>query len=115
MQNELTATENKWTWGLAVTAILLSWTSIKIAMPALPQLEEVFHSSGGVKLSVTIYFMAFGLSQPFWGGIAQRIGCRKTLLVGLLVTVMGSFFAMLAFDLLGCRLWHMATAPKLKV
>lgn len=100
MNNKFTEHEQKWAFRLAFAVIILSWMSIKISMPALPMLSEVFHSPpGGVKLSVTIFFIFFALSQPIWGGIAQKIGCRPTLLVGILVSIAGSLIAMLAFDL----------------
>jgi len=100
MNNKFTEHEQKWVFGLAFAVIILSWMSIKISMPALPRLSEVFHSTpGGVKLSVTIFFIFFALSQPIWGGIAQKIGCRPTLLIGILVSIAGSLIAMLAFDL----------------
>jgi len=100
MNNKFTEHEQKWAFRLAFAVIILSWMSIKISMPALPRLAEVFHSTpGGVKLSVTVFFIFFALSQPIWGGIAQKIGCRPALLVGILVSIAGSLIAMLAFDL----------------
>jgi MFS transporter, DHA1 family, multidrug resistance protein len=100
MSNNFTEHEQKWVFGLAFAVIILSWMSIKISMPALPTLSEVFHSTpGGVKLSVTIFFVFFALSQPIWGGITQKIGCRPTLLIGILVSIAGSLIAMLAFNL----------------
>lgn len=100
MNHKFTEREQKWVFGLAFAVIILSWMSIKISMPALPRLSEVFHSTpGGVKLSVTVFFAFFALSQPIWGGIAQKIGCKPTLLVGILVSIAGSLIAMLAFDL----------------
>ncbi|MEQ9618587.1 MAG: multidrug effflux MFS transporter [Deltaproteobacteria bacterium] len=100
MSNKFTKREQKWVFGLAFAVIILSWMSIKISMPALPKLSEVFHSApGGVKLSVTIFFIFFAVSQPVWGGITQKIGCRPTLLIGILVSIAGSLIAMLAFDL----------------
>ncbi len=100
MNSKFTEHQQKWAFRLAFAVIILSWLSIKISMPALPKLAEVFHSTpGGVKLSVTLFFVFFALSQPIWGGIAQKIGCRPTLLVGVLVSIVGSLIAMLAFDL----------------
>jgi MFS transporter, DHA1 family, multidrug resistance protein len=100
MNNNFTEHEQKWVFGLAFAVIILSWMSIKISMPALPKLSEVFHSTpGGVKVSVTIFFVFFALSQPIWGGITQKIGCRPTLLIGILVSIAGSLIAMLAFNL----------------
>lgn len=100
MDNKFTEHQQKWAFRLAFAVIILSWMSIKISMPALPILAEVFHSTpGGVKLSVTVFFLFFALSQPIWGGIAQKIGCRPTLLIGVFVSIVGSLIAMLAFDL----------------
>ncbi|TFG75921.1 MAG: hypothetical protein E4H21_07630 [Thermodesulfobacteriales bacterium] len=65
MSSNFTKHEQKWAFRLAFAVIILSWMSIKISMPALPILSEVFHSTpGGVKLSVTIFFIFFALSQP---------------------------------------------------
>lgn len=100
MDNKFTKHEQKWAFRLAFAVIILSWMSIKISMPALPRLSEVFHSTpGGVKLSVTLFFIFFALSQPIWGAVAQKVGCRPTLLIGILVSIVGSLIAMLAFDL----------------
>ncbi len=100
MNNKFTEHQQKWAFRLAFAVIILSWMSIKISMPALPKLSEVFHSTtAGVQLSVTVFFIFFALSQPIWGGIAQKIGCRPTLLIGILVSIAGSLIAMLAFDL----------------
>ncbi len=100
MNHTFTQHQEKWAFRLAFAVIILSWLSIKISMPALPILSEVFHSTpSGVKLSVTLFFVFFALSQPIWGGIAQKIGCRPTLLVGVMVSIVGSVIAMLAFDL----------------
>lgn len=100
MSNKFSKNQQKWAFILAFAVIILSWLSIKISMPALPILSEVFHStSDGVKLSVTIFFIFFAFSQPIWGGFAQKIGTRPTLLIGMLVSILGSIIAMLSFDL----------------
>ena len=91
MKNKFTESEKRWVFGLVFAVIILSWISIQISMPALPRLSDVFHSNpGGVKLSVTIFFVFFALSQPIWGGISQKIGCRPILLIGILITIVGS-------------------------
>ncbi|MEM7009344.1 MAG: MFS transporter, partial [Thermodesulfobacteriota bacterium] len=100
MGDNFTEHQQKWAFRLSFAVIILSWLSIKISMPALPKLSEVFDSSTqGVQLSVTIFFVFFALSQPIWGGIGQKIGCRPTLLIGVIISIIGSLIAMLAFDL----------------
>jgi len=100
MDSKFTELQQRWAFRLSFAVIILSWLSIKISMPALPMLSEVFHSTtAGVQLSVTIFFIFYAFSQPIWGGLGQKIGCRPTLLIGLLISILGSLMAMLAFDL----------------
>ena len=94
-----TASERRRVFWLVLVLIPLSWTSIKIVLPALPELGNVFHSTAGVKLSVSLYLIFFACSQPVWGGIIQKTSCRQTLFYSLVVTMTGSLIAMSSFNL----------------
>jgi len=94
-----TASERRRVFWLVLVLIPLSWTSIKIVLPALPALGNLFHSTAGVKLSVSLYLIFFACSQPVWGGIVQKTSCRQTLFYSLFVTMTGTLIAMSSFNL----------------
>ncbi len=92
--------ESERVFWLMFALAVLSWVSIKMVLPALPGLADALHtSSSSVKLSVSIYLIFFAFSQPVWGAIIQKIGCRRTLYYSLIITLLGSFIAMVSFDL----------------
>ncbi len=94
-----TASERRRVFWLVLVLIPLSWASIKIVLPALPELGNVFHSTAGVKSSVSLYLIFFACSQPVWGGIVQKTSCRQTLFYSLFVTMIGTLIAMSSFNL----------------
>ncbi|MCK5839018.1 MAG: MFS transporter [Bacteroidales bacterium] len=80
--------------------VILSWTSIKIVLPALPVLPNAFNCQDeGVKMSVSVYLILYACIQPFWGGMVQKLGCRKTLFYSMMVSIIGSLIAMSAISL----------------
>jgi len=80
--------------------IIGSWISLKIVLPALPGLSDVFKCNPhGIKISVSLYLILFAFSQPVWGAITQKFGCRKALLYSFLIAFAGSMIAMLSNDL----------------
>ncbi len=85
---------------LTFALVVLSWMSIKIVLPALPGLPDIFDcTSDGVKLSVSLYLIFYALSQPVWGGVVQKTSCRKALFYSLFVVVIGSLIAMFSVNL----------------
>ncbi|MBE9491661.1 MAG: MFS transporter, partial [Bacteroidetes bacterium] len=80
--------------------ILISWASIKIVLPAIPGLANIFNSTpGGVKLSVSLYLIFYACSQPVWGGVVQKTSCRQTLFYSLFITITGSLISMFSYNL----------------
>lgn len=93
-------TQTAWVYGLAFATVILTWTSIKINLPALPHLADVFKCPpAGLKMSVSLFLIAFALSQLGWGGAVQKFGRRPTLVTGLALATLGSVVTMLSFDL----------------
>jgi len=92
--------ESERVFWLSFGLALLSWFSIKMVLPALPGLTNALHtSSSGIKLSVSIYLIFFAFSQPFWAAVSQRTGYRRALYYSLIVTLLGSFIAIISFNL----------------
>ena len=85
---------------LIFSLVLLSWLSIKIVLPALPGFPEIFGcSADGVKISVSLYLLFFAFSQPFWGGVVQKNGYRRAIVLSFIVAMTGSLVAMLSSSL----------------
>ena len=52
----------------------LSWFPMKFTLPALPTLAVVFHVNDSyLKLSITLFFFCFALSQVVWGVFATGV------------------------------------------
>ncbi len=85
---------------LIFSLVLLSWLSIKIVLPALPGFPEIFGcSADGVKISVSLYLLFFAFSQPFWGGVVQKSGYRRAIVLSFSIAMIGSLVAMLSSGL----------------
>ena len=86
-------------WLMYALAVL-SWISIKMILPALPELADALNTNtSSIKLSVSIYLIFFALSQLVWGVIIQKTGSRRTIYYSLTITLLGTFIAMISFDL----------------
>lgn len=85
---------------LMFTLIVFSWISIKMVLPALPELVDALHTDhSGVKLSVSIYLICFAFFKLVWGVIIEKIGCRRTLHYSLIITLFGTFIAIVSYNL----------------
>ena len=70
---------------------MLAWAGMKLSLPALPELERVFSTSGAaLRTTVMIFFTFFALGQLGWGMLSDRIGRRKPLLIGLAMSAVGA-------------------------
>lgn len=76
---------------------LLAFISINIYLPCLPLLAKDFHTTNtALKLSITLFLVGFSISQFFWGSLSVRYGRKKAVLLGLLITNIGTVCAMLS-------------------
>ena len=98
--NGISNTDQPRVFWLIFSLVVLSWLSIKIVLPALPGLSEIFGcSADGVKTSVSLYLLFFAFSQPFWGGVVQTSGYRRAIILSFIVAMTGSLIAMLSSSL----------------
>jgi len=76
---------------LLAAGMMLAWGGMKLSLPALPVLEQVFEVSGdAMRATITAFFICFALGQLAWGMISARFGRRGPLLVGLALAAVGS-------------------------
>lgn len=79
--------------------ILVSWISIKVILPALPELNKVLNtSSANIQLSVSVFLLVFSLSRLVWGPVAHLHGITKTLSIAIYISIVGSVISMLSFN-----------------
>jgi EmrB/QacA subfamily drug resistance transporter len=71
--------------------IALDTTVLNVALPTLA--DHLHSSSAGLQWVVDAYTLALGCLQLLFGGVADRIGRRRVLLIGLAVFATGSVFA----------------------
>ena len=110
---------------LAVLALLSAFTPLSIDMylPALPVITvDLRGSVGDIQLTLSMFMVAFGFGQIFYGPAGDRFGRRPVILSGLLVYVLASVgcafaasavpaaFAVLAAFAVGARAGRAARA-----
>ncbi len=88
------------------TALILGLLSavgpfaIDMYLPALPQVaEDLGTTEAGAALTLTAYFVVFGIAQMIWGPMADAIGRKKPLLIGVGIFLIATILAALAPDL----------------
>ena len=71
--------------------------AIDMYLPALPAIAQSLHAdTGAVQLSLTVFFIAVSLSQPFYGPLSDMVGRKAPLFVGLILFSLGSVGCALA-------------------
>jgi DHA1 family bicyclomycin/chloramphenicol resistance-like MFS transporter len=71
--------------------------AIDMYLPALPSIAENLHAStAATQMTLTAFFIAFGLCQLFYGPISDMIGRKPPLYVGLSLFIVGSIGCSLA-------------------
>ena len=79
---------------LCYLAVPLSGVGIDIYTPSLPALTHAFHTSSTmIQYSISVYALAFGLSQCIAGPLTDRIGRKKVLLTCLILYVLLSLLS----------------------
>lgn len=83
----------------AILLILVSFGSVGAVLftPALPSIESFFNVSiGKAQFTVTAYLIGYAFGQLPYGPLANRLGRKKTLYVGLSLAIIGSLLCALS-------------------
>ena len=100
MDENLKTLDHKKYNALIVVLFALSWFSMKMSLPTLPVLIHVFTTNAAlIRLSVTCFFMGYGLSQLFWGAFSQSHGRRLPLFIGMMLAVVGTLVVIFSFSI----------------
>ena len=81
--------------------------SIDMYLPALPQIaEDLTATEAQIQLSLTAYFIAYGLAQMFYGPLADQSGRRLPIALGASIFLIGAIGAALADSATSLTLWR---------
>jgi DHA1 family bicyclomycin/chloramphenicol resistance-like MFS transporter len=73
--------------------------AIDMYLPALPTVaRDLGATPQAVQLTLTAYFIAFGVSQLVYGPLSDQMGRRPPLLIGLAIFLVGTLGCALAPD-----------------
>lgn len=92
---------------LIVFSFILNMVATNILLPCLPQIALSFSvSDNDAKMLISIFLIGQFSTALFWGIIADQIGKRQTLLIGMIVFLVGSVLSLNTTSykvLLACR------------
>ena len=95
---------------LLILSALMAFTSLSvdIYLPALPAMSHDLR--GDADLTVTGFLIGFTLAQLIWGPVADRIGRKTPLAVGMLLFTVGSVGCALSQTLPQIVFWRVFQA-----
>lgn len=74
--------------------------AIDMYLPALPQIAQDLNSTQAVaQQTLSIYFLVFGIAQMIYGPMADALGRRRPLMIGLVIFLIASIGAIIAPDM----------------
>jgi Bcr/CflA subfamily drug resistance transporter len=82
-----------------ILLLLVSFGSVGAVLftPALPAIQQFFHVSvGQAQMTITAYLIGYALGQLPYGPLANGIGRKKTLYVGLSLSILGALLCALS-------------------
>jgi len=83
-----------------IVAIAAAQFAFALYLPSLPVIAEHFHISVGMaKDSVSIYLLAFGISQLAYGPLSDYLGRKPVLMFGLFITFLGTIFVLFSHNI----------------
>ena len=81
--------------------------AIDMYLPALPAIAADFGvTEAAVQTTLTAYFLAFGVAQLFYGPMADAMGRRPPLFLGLAIFAVGSLGAAFAGTIGSLAAWR---------
>ena len=71
--------------------------TIDMYLPAMPAIEADLQTNvAATQMTLTAYFLAFGISQLFYGPLADQVGRKPPIYLGMVVFILGSIGCALA-------------------
>jgi DHA1 family 2-module integral membrane pump EmrD-like MFS transporter len=90
------STHTKRTLLITILFVTVGQLALTLYLPALPVIAKSLHvSSGAAQSSVTIFLLAFGVSQVFYGFLSDRFGRKPCLVVGFIILIAATILLLL--------------------
>lgn len=91
------AQSHNWLIILLTVQLTLPILSTDIYLPSLKEIGHLFHATHAqVQLTLTLYFLIFGLAQLIYGPLSDRFGRKPVLLLSLFIYVVATLFCTFA-------------------
>lgn len=100
-------------WFTLVLATMMSFAPLSIDMylPALPEIgRQLAASPAAVQMSLSTFFLGFGLGQLAWGPLGDRFGRRLPIAAGIALFLVGCVGCALATDATQLAGWRFVQA-----
>jgi len=76
---------------LVILLLAVSQFSANIYTPSLPSMAQELHTSAAnIQMSLSLYYLAFGVSQFIYGPLSDSYGRKREVMIGLVIYLMGS-------------------------
>lgn len=78
---------------LIITILLVTVGQLACAayLSSLPAIQQVFHTTpGATQLTYNLILFGYGLSMCFYGGLSDYFGCKKLVIISLVIFLVGS-------------------------
>ncbi len=97
--------------GLLIALVAMPQISETIYTPALPSVASSLGASAHwVEATLSIYFLGFAAGVLLWGAVSDYWGRRPTMLVGLVLYALGTFFCGTSMDVAQLLTWRFVQA-----
>ncbi|WP_298772284.1 multidrug effflux MFS transporter [uncultured Shewanella sp.] len=84
---------------LVILGVVASQLAVSLYLPSLPAISSEWHLSvGDTQLTLSVFFLTFGLSQLFYGALSDHIGRKPLLLISITILTCGSILAVYAHN-----------------
>ncbi|HYH19910.1 MAG TPA: Bcr/CflA family multidrug efflux MFS transporter [Azospirillum sp.] len=105
------AVDTRWLSVVLSTMMAFGPLSIDMYLPALPEIgRDLAASPASVQMSLSGFFLGFGIGQLVWGPLGDRVGRRGPIAAGIALFVLGSVGCALTGDATHLAMWRFVQA-----
>ncbi|HEY0836776.1 MAG TPA: Bcr/CflA family multidrug efflux MFS transporter [Azospirillum sp.] len=105
------AVDTRWLAIVLSTMMAFGPLAIDMYLPALPAIgRDLAAAPAAVQMSLSGFFLGFGIGQLVWGPLGDRVGRRGPIAAGIALFVVGSVGCALAGDASHLAMWRFVQA-----
>lgn len=85
---------------IAILLLSIGQFTTDIYLPSVPTIVDWFHTSNtSVQLTITLYYIGYGLSQFFYGPLSDNYGRRPVILASLSIYLLGTIICLFSHSI----------------